>query len=61
MIDSVGVNASVIEAIYTELETVAVAEIGAEGFSAAEIVLEREIDIRYHHQAHELTVPPTWS
>lgn len=57
VIDSVGADASVIEAIYTELESVAVAEIGAEGFSADEIVLEREIDIRYHHQAHELTVP----
>ncbi len=57
VVDSVGVDASVIEAIYTELEAVAVAEIGAEGFAAGEIVLEREIDVRYHHQAHELTVP----
>ncbi|MDE0236280.1 MAG: hydantoinase/oxoprolinase family protein, partial [bacterium] len=57
VIDSVGVDVSVVEAIYAELEAVAVAEIGAEGFSADEIVLEREIDIRYHHQAHELTVP----
>lgn len=57
VIDSVGVDTSVIEAIYTDLETVAVAEIGAEGFAADEIVLEREIDVRYRHQAHELTVP----
>ena len=61
VIDSASVeasaDASVVEAIYTELEAVAVAEIGAEGFTADEIVLEREIDIRYRHQAHELTVP----
>ncbi|MCY3891446.1 MAG: hydantoinase/oxoprolinase family protein [bacterium] len=57
VIDSVDADASVVNAIYTELEAVAVAEIGAEGFTADEIVLEREIDVRYHHQAHELTVP----
>ena len=57
VIDSEGADADVVEAIYTELEAVAVAEIGAEGFAADEIVLEREIDIRYRHQAHELTVP----
>ena len=57
VIDSVDADASVVEAIYAELEAVAVAEIGAEGFTADEIVLEREIDVRYHHQAHELTVP----
>ena len=56
VIDSVGVDADVIKAIYAELEAVAVAEIEAEGFAADEIALEREIDIRYHHQAHELTV-----
>ncbi len=61
VIDSASVEASAdpgaIEAIYTELEAVAVAEIGAEGFATDEIVLEREIDVRYRHQAHELTVP----
>jgi len=57
VIDSVDADASVVNAIYTELEAVAVAEIGAEGFTADEIVLEREIDVRYRHQSHELTVP----
>ena len=61
VIDSASVeasaDASVVEAIYTELEAVAVAEIGAEGFTTDEVVLEREIDVRYRHQAHELTVP----
>ena len=57
VIDSVDVDADAIEAIYAQLEAVAAAEIGAEGFAADEIVLEREIDVRYHHQAHELTVP----
>ena len=57
VIDSVDVDADAIEAIYAELEAVAAAEIGTEGFAADEIVLEREIDVRYHHQAHELTVP----
>ena len=55
--DSVGIDASTIEAIYADLEAAAVAEIGAEGFADDEIVLKREIDVRYHHQAHELTVP----
>ena len=57
VIDSVGANTDAIEAIYAELEAAAVAEIGAEGFAAEEIELEREIDVRYRHQAHELTVP----
>ncbi len=57
VIDSVDADASVVEAIYAGLEAVAVAEIGAEGFAADEIVFEREIDVRYRHQAHELTVP----
>ena len=48
---------SAVEEIYAELEATAVAEIVSEGFAAGEIVLEREIDVRYRHQAHELTVP----
>ncbi len=46
-----------VEEIYAELEATAVAEIASEGFAVDEIVLKREIDIRYRHQAHELTVP----
>ena len=57
VIDSVDADTAHIEAIYAELEATAVAEISAEGFAPNEIVLEREIDVRYRHQAHELTVP----
>ena len=57
VIDSVDADVNAIEAIYSELEAVASAEIGTEGFAANEITLEREIDVRYRHQAHELTVP----
>ena len=56
VIDSIDADPDAIEAIYTELESAATAEIGAEGFADDEITLEREIDVRYRHQAHELTV-----
>lgn len=57
VIDSIDADVDAIEAIYTELESAAISEISAEGFAIDEITLEREIDIRYRHQAHELTVP----
>ena len=57
VIDSVDADTAHIEAIYAELEATAVAEISAEGFAPDEVMLEREIDVRYRHQAHELTVP----
>ncbi len=56
VIDSADADPSVIEAIYAELESVAAAEISAEGFARDRIRMEREIDVRYRHQAHELTV-----
>ncbi|WP_420639223.1 hydantoinase/oxoprolinase family protein [Candidatus Poriferisocius sp.] len=48
-----------VEALYGEMEDDAAAEIGAEGFDLDHVVIQREIDVRYRHQAHELTVPLT--
>jgi N-methylhydantoinase A len=45
-----------LDKIYRELATLAGEQVAAEGFPADRIRIERAVDVRFHHQAHELTV-----
>lgn len=52
-----GAVLATIGAVYRDLEAAGRAEVEAEGFAAERIDVERSIDVRFRHQAHELTVP----
>jgi N-methylhydantoinase A len=43
--------------IYAELVAATVDQVAAQGFGPERTRVERSIDVRFHHQAHELTVP----
>ncbi|MEO8696380.1 MAG: hydantoinase/oxoprolinase family protein [Acidimicrobiales bacterium] len=51
------IDPAVIDALYCELTDAARSQVRAEGFDDANIRIEREIDVRFRHQAHELGVP----
>jgi N-methylhydantoinase A len=50
------IDPAVIDALYVELTDTARAQVQAEGFDDTSIRIEREIDVRFRHQAHELGV-----
>ena len=51
------IDPAVIDALYRELTDTARSQVRAEGFDDSAIRVEREIDVRFRHQAHELGVP----
>jgi N-methylhydantoinase A len=50
------IDPAVIDALYRELTDAARSQVRAEGFDDENIRIEREIDVRFRHQAHELGV-----
>ena len=56
VIDARSADPSAIEAIFAELEAHARKMLAVHGDAAGALVLDRSIDMRYQHQAHELTV-----
>ncbi|MCF7889366.1 MAG: hydantoinase/oxoprolinase family protein, partial [Victivallales bacterium] len=50
-------KAGVILTVFRSLEAEAVSQLRQEGFSKANIILERKVDLRYKGQAYELSVP----
>ncbi len=57
LFDQDDVDLEVVTAIFGELTESALAEVGAQGFAPERIRVEREVDVRFRHQAHELSVP----
>ena len=51
------VDHETIESFFNAMENDAVSQLSYEGFSEENIVLTRRVDVRYYHQAYELTVP----
>jgi N-methylhydantoinase A len=48
-----------LDGIYASLVAGAVEQVAAQGFGPGRIRVERTIDVRFHHQAHEMSVPLT--
>jgi len=46
-----------LESMFSEIIKVALAEMEEDGFSADRVLLERQLDLRYLGQSHEITVP----
>ena len=46
-----------LDGIYASLVSGAVEQVAAQGFGPERIRVERTIDVRFHHQAHEMSVP----
>ena len=57
LFDQDGVDLGEVARIYEELTESARAEVSAQGFAPERIRIEREVDVRFRHQAHELSVP----
>jgi N-methylhydantoinase A len=57
LFDQDGVDLGEVARIYEELTESARAEVSALGFPPERIRIEREVDVRFRHQAHELSVP----
>jgi N-methylhydantoinase A len=55
--DQDDVDLDVVAGIYRQLADAAVAEVAAQGFPAERIRVEREVDVRFRYQSHELSVP----
>jgi len=52
-----GVDLDELDAIWTGMETEARAQLAAEGFTGAAARIRRGVDLRYHGQSFELTIP----
>jgi len=57
LFDQDDVDLEAVGRIYAELTAAARAEVSAQGFGPDRISIEREVDVRFRHQAHELSVP----
>jgi N-methylhydantoinase A len=54
--DQDDVDLDAVAGIYRELTDAALAEVTAQGFGPERISVEREVDVRFRHQSHELSV-----
>ncbi len=55
--DQDDVDLEAVTAIYRELTEAALGEVTAQGFPSERIRVEREVDVRFRYQSHELSVP----
>jgi N-methylhydantoinase A len=55
--DQDDVDLDAVAAIYRQLSDEATAEVASQGFAADRLRTEREIDVRFRYQSHELSVP----
>jgi N-methylhydantoinase A len=55
--DQDDVDLHAVHLIFADLTEAALAEVSSQGFGPERITVEREVDVRFRHQAHELSVP----